>query len=224
MEPAALWRFLVPGYLVTVAIETPVLLAGLSRPHPLSRRLAAGLWLSACTYPIVVLVLPVLLPGRALYLLVAEIFAPVAECALFWFAFIRHRPFDRRANLRDFATIVLANLCSFGMGELLRVTGGYDRLIEDPADLYLTFDNKQVGKLEAQAIMKAKPSGTYAVKGVILRPATSQDRSRVAAERNVHAADQLEGEGTREALEAQLGRYLDAVGQWRIWEVTTPSS
>jgi D-xylose transport system substrate-binding protein len=40
---------------------------------------------------------------------------------------------------------------------------GYDRLIEDPAVLYLTFDNKQVGKLEAEAIMKAKPEGNYAV-------------------------------------------------------------
>jgi D-xylose transport system substrate-binding protein len=39
----------------------------------------------------------------------------------------------------------------------------YDRLIEDPAALYLTFDNKKVGTLEAQAIMKAKPKGTYAV-------------------------------------------------------------
>jgi D-xylose transport system substrate-binding protein len=40
---------------------------------------------------------------------------------------------------------------------------GYDRLIEDPSVLYLTFDNKQVGKLEAEAIMKAKPAGNYAV-------------------------------------------------------------
>ena len=31
----------------------------------------------------------------------------------------------------------------------------YDRLIEDPSALYLTFDNKKVGFLEAQAIMKA---------------------------------------------------------------------
>lgn len=39
----------------------------------------------------------------------------------------------------------------------------YDRLIEDPSALYLTFDNKKVGTLEAQAIMKAKPAGNYAV-------------------------------------------------------------
>jgi D-xylose transport system substrate-binding protein len=39
----------------------------------------------------------------------------------------------------------------------------YDRLIEDPAALYLTFDNKKVGTLEAEAIMKAAPKGNYAV-------------------------------------------------------------
>jgi D-xylose transport system substrate-binding protein len=40
---------------------------------------------------------------------------------------------------------------------------GYDRLIEDESALYLTFDNKKVGALEAEAIMKAKPAGNYAV-------------------------------------------------------------
>jgi len=39
----------------------------------------------------------------------------------------------------------------------------YDRLIEDPKVLYITFDNVLVGKLQAQAIFAAKPSGTYAV-------------------------------------------------------------
>lgn len=39
----------------------------------------------------------------------------------------------------------------------------YDRLIEDPKALYITFDNVLVGKLEAQAVFKAKPSGNYVV-------------------------------------------------------------
>src|SRR5215210_4740072 len=84
-----LWRFLPIGYLLTVAVETPVLLLLLSPRHPTRRRLFAGLWLTACTYPVVVLVLPVLFGGapRAAYLAVAEVFAPAAECALFWLAF-----------------------------------------------------------------------------------------------------------------------------------------
>src|SRR5438105_10972449 len=39
----------------------------------------------------------------------------------------------------------------------------YDRLIEDPKALYITFDNVLVGKLEAQAVFKAKASGNYVV-------------------------------------------------------------
>jgi len=40
---------------------------------------------------------------------------------------------------------------------------GYDRLIEDPAALYITFDNKGVGKMQAEAIMKAVPKGNYVI-------------------------------------------------------------
>ena len=39
----------------------------------------------------------------------------------------------------------------------------YDRLIEDPAVFYLTFDNKGVGKLMAQEILKVVPKGNYAI-------------------------------------------------------------
>jgi len=39
----------------------------------------------------------------------------------------------------------------------------YDRLIEDPAAFYITFDNQKVGVLEAQAILALVPQGNYAV-------------------------------------------------------------
>lgn len=39
----------------------------------------------------------------------------------------------------------------------------YDRLIEDPKALYITFDNVLVGKLEAEAVFKVKPTGNYAI-------------------------------------------------------------
>ena len=58
-------------------------------------------------------------------MLIAETFAPAAECALFWFAFIRHRSRDPRATTRDLAAIVLANLASFGLGEVIRALDGY---------------------------------------------------------------------------------------------------
>jgi D-xylose transport system substrate-binding protein len=39
----------------------------------------------------------------------------------------------------------------------------YDRLIEDPGALYITFDNKLVGKMQAEALLKVKDSGNYVV-------------------------------------------------------------
>jgi D-xylose transport system substrate-binding protein len=39
----------------------------------------------------------------------------------------------------------------------------YDRLIEDPKALYITFDNKLVGHLQAQAIFAKVPKGNYAI-------------------------------------------------------------
>jgi hypothetical protein len=115
VSPFDLWLFLPVGYLFTISIETPVLFFGLSPHHSKRRRILAGLWLTACTYPIVTLVLPLLLVdhSRAFYLLIAEVFAPVAECALFWLAF------GHEAKRRDFAVIVIANLASFLLGEVV---------------------------------------------------------------------------------------------------------
>jgi len=39
----------------------------------------------------------------------------------------------------------------------------YDRLIEDPKALYITFDNKGVGRLEAEEIFKRVPKGRYVI-------------------------------------------------------------
>lgn len=117
MDP--LYPFLLPGYAVTVALEAPVLLLGLSREHSWRRRLFAGFWLTACTYPVVVLVIPSFLSpdtARLPYLLAAETFAPLAECALFGAAF--HRGVKPRARARDRLVILLANLLSFAAGEL----------------------------------------------------------------------------------------------------------
>ncbi|TPE49411.1 D-xylose ABC transporter substrate-binding protein [Amaricoccus solimangrovi] len=38
---------------------------------------------------------------------------------------------------------------------------GYDRLIEDPRAFYLTFDNVEVGRMEASAVLQAAPKGNY---------------------------------------------------------------
>jgi len=121
MSPSELWFFLPFGYALTILIETPILVIGLSRRHSLKRKLLAGVWLTACTYPIVTLVLPLLFSPdqRISYLLVAETFAPVAECVLFWLAFWQTENEDKYAIRRDFIAIIIANLASFGVGEVL---------------------------------------------------------------------------------------------------------
>jgi D-xylose transport system substrate-binding protein len=43
---------------------------------------------------------------------------------------------------------------------------GYDRLIENPQAFYITFDNKEVGRMQARAVFAVKPRGNYAfIKG-----------------------------------------------------------
>ena len=130
MSTTELWRFLPLGYLLTILVETPVLLVGLSRRHSWKRRLWAGVWLTACTYPIVTLVLPRLFSSssRTLYLVVAETFAPVAECLLFWLAFGEKEHVGRLCMWRDFIAIVVANLLSFGVGEVLNMYGWFGLL------------------------------------------------------------------------------------------------
>jgi len=130
MSPTELWRFFPLGYLFTILIETPILLVGLSKRHSIKRRLFAGVWLTACTYPIVVLVLYPLLvsTSRTAYLIVAETFAPVGECILFWLAYGRREELGKRSMWRDLATIIIANLASFAAGELLNAYGWFGLL------------------------------------------------------------------------------------------------
>jgi hypothetical protein len=124
-----LLRFLPIGYLVTVFIETLVLLVLMSRRHSIGRRVFLGFWLTACTYPIVILVLPsipVFANNRLWYVIVAETFAPVVECLVFWLAYRDLQPKNSVAFRRDFLAIVVANLASFGIGEWLSAIGFWD--------------------------------------------------------------------------------------------------
>lgn len=123
-EPAGLWLFLPFGYLLTVLFEMPVLLVGLSPQHSWKQKVLAGFWLTACTYPLVVLAMPLLIPahfGQFAYLAIAETFAPTAECFLFWLAFYHGRGSEKPSLskltlVRDMLTIVAANLISFLIG------------------------------------------------------------------------------------------------------------
>ena len=121
---ADLWRFLPFGYVLTVLVESPFLWIFLPKLS-FRQRLWNGIWLTACTYPIVVLVLPSLMVGysRGQYLLIAETFAPLAECCVFWLAMKGAHELSRRDWALSFATITAANLASFAIGEALWING-----------------------------------------------------------------------------------------------------
>jgi hypothetical protein len=122
-----LWTFLWIGYLLTISVETPILIVGLSRKVTLKQRILCGIWLTACTYPIVVLVMPMLFADwqRWQYLSVAEVFAPVAECALFWVVFLGLEILNYRDWIECFIAVVVANLASFGVGEIFNYYGWF---------------------------------------------------------------------------------------------------
>ncbi len=121
VSPNYLWLFFPIGYLTTILIETPILIFGLSPKLSFKQRIFCGIWLTLCTYPIVVLVLPNILGSISwtLYIIVAEIFAPLAECIIFWFMFKGKVQFVKSDWIRCFIAIIVANLASFGIGEIL---------------------------------------------------------------------------------------------------------
>ena len=111
-------EFLLIGYLTTVAIETPILWFGLHPRHDAKTRLFAGAWLTACTYPIVILVLPPL--TGSYYTPIAETFAPLAEILAFQsLNCVTHDFSLSPSQIRDAAAILAANLASFALGTLL---------------------------------------------------------------------------------------------------------
>ena len=119
-----LWQGIFWAYLLTITLETPVLFFGLSPRHAWQRRLFCGVWLTACTYPIVWILFPLTAWqwwGYTAYIVIAEVFAPVAECLIFLAAYA-DKTTTWREIIRDCAAIVAANLLSYiGGGYLLEL-------------------------------------------------------------------------------------------------------
>jgi D-xylose transport system substrate-binding protein len=65
------------------------------------------------------------------------------------------------------ALIILAQDASAVLPAVAKAKGAkipviaYDRLISDPSVLYLTFDNTEVGRMQARAVLAVKPKGNY---------------------------------------------------------------
>ena len=122
IDAKALLLWTAIGFVLSVLIETPVLVFCLSERHSLRDKLFAGVWLTACSYPIVVWVIPTFInpiAHKVEYLIVAETFAPLVECLLFWIAFGEREEIGTPTFYRDMMAVILANLSSFVLGELM---------------------------------------------------------------------------------------------------------
>jgi hypothetical protein len=113
-------------YIISVSIETPVLCWLLSPRYSMATRVFCGFFLTACSYPVMALVLPRIVNPFSNYftfMTVAEVFAPVSECFVFWVLFARRAGPGKGSLKRDFVAIILANLASFAAGEVLKLFG-----------------------------------------------------------------------------------------------------
>jgi hypothetical protein len=119
------WRVLLLGYCLFVAIELPIFLLALSARNDRRQRIFSALWLTACSFPLVILVMPAFIDmfvpkdwhGPVNTMQIALI-TPIVECLLFW---MLTRPLDEPNSpqvsqaewIHDLFVIVFANVLSF---------------------------------------------------------------------------------------------------------------
>jgi len=103
----------------------------------------------------------------------------------------------------------------------------YDRLIEDPDVLYLTFDNVEVGRLQARAVLAVKPRGNYVfIKGSptdpnadllnagqreVLKPALDRGDIRIVGEQYTEGWAPEVAQRNMEQILTKNGNKVDAV-------------
>jgi D-xylose transport system substrate-binding protein len=98
---------------------------------------------------------------------------------------------------------------------------GYDRLIENPDAFYITFDNKEVGRMQARAVMAVKPDGNYAfIKGSSADPnADFLFSGQMDVLKEVIAAGEIKNVG-----EAYTDGWLPANAQKNMEQILTKTN
>jgi len=95
---------------------------------------------------------------------------------------------------------------------------GYDRLIEDPRAFYLTFDNVEVGRMQARAVLEAQPEGNYVmIKGSPTDP--NADFLRGGQQEVLQAA--IDGGKINIVAEAYTDGWLPANAQRNMEQILT---
>ncbi|MEP2435339.1 MAG: D-xylose ABC transporter substrate-binding protein [Roseibium sp.] len=94
----------------------------------------------------------------------------------------------------------------------------YDRLIEDPRAFYLTFDNVEVGRMQARAVLAAAPEGNYVmIKGSPTDP--NADFLRGGQQEVLQAA--IDGGKVKIVAEAYTDGWLPANAQRNMEQILT---
>lgn len=97
---------------------------------------------------------------------------------------------------------------------------GYDRLIEDPRAFYLTFDNVEVGRMQARAVFEAAPTGRYVmIKGSPTDP--NADFLRGGQQEILQAA--IDSGAITIVAEAYTDGWLPANAQRNMEQILTAS-
>lgn len=97
----------------------------------------------------------------------------------------------------------------------------YDRLIEDPRAFYLTFDNTEVGRLQAAAVFAAAPKGNYVmIKGSPTDP--NADFLRAGQQEVLQAA--IDSGDVKIVGEAYTDGWLPANAQKNVEQILTENA
>ncbi|MGF7174960.1 D-xylose ABC transporter substrate-binding protein [Azospirillum doebereinerae] len=95
---------------------------------------------------------------------------------------------------------------------------GYDRLIEIPSAFYITFDNKEVGRLQARSVFAAKPKGNYAfIKG----SSTDPNADFLFAGQMEVLKEAIDRGDVRNVGEAYTDKWLPAIAQQNMEQILT---
>ena len=98
---------------------------------------------------------------------------------------------------------------------------GYDRLIENPSAFYITFDNKEVGRMQARGVLAAKPAGNYAfIKGSSADP----NADFLFAGQMEVLKDSIDAGKIRNVGEAYTDGWLPANAQKNMEQILTKNS
>ena len=98
---------------------------------------------------------------------------------------------------------------------------GYDRLIENPRAFYISFDNKEVGRMQARAVFARRPRGNYAfIKGSSTDPnADFVFAGQIEVLRDAIAAGAIKNVG-----EAYTDGWLPANAQRNMEQILTKNN